>query len=867
MYETIAHTPRLASFDEAARGRGTWLGARALLAALVALVIAGVSAGPASAGTVRPLADTFGSFGDPSGFALHAASDSLYVVDRSDSSVRKFDVGGGSPVPADFSSLGSPRLDGGGVPDVGSFAFDSPSGLAVDQSGGVTDGYLYVVNGAHGAVEVFDASGAFVGRITETPAGGLSGPMGVAVDGVGNVFVASAWSGSVDKFDSTVAVDDVAAYLGSVTGPDVGNPAGVAVDSTGQVYVTQMFGATSKFADAQFTPDPEADIGVPVDMGAGIAVAVNPADDHLFIDRGSEIVEYDPAGTQVGRSSQGFGSSTGLAVDGTNDLLYVADAQNTRGVVLGPGVEVDAPAVTTGAPSDVTSSSAHLTGSVDPGGSSQLSLTSWRFEYSTDAGGSWTPLADHGPIGGGSRPVAEDLGGLAPNQEVWVRLVATNAADTTTSDPVEVFTTDPAPPILDGAAPFASAITSTTATLNGTVNPNNSPTAYRFEYVTDTQYQVDGFASATNTPVGDAGSTIGDQTVSADITGLEAGALYHFRLVANNGTGGDVQGSEATFATAPDVPAGATDVTADAATLIGTIDSHGSAVSYRFEYGKTTAYGKATPLVANAPPTDGEVTTAISGLEPSTTYHVRVLATVNGQTATGPDGTFETLPAPSVTIAEATDITTTAVTLHANADTNGLAGSYTFTVTATDSPYVTTTPPAAVPADGVLSARVEGLPAGEGFTVQANVTAAGVTRHSAQASFATLPPAPYSPPATEPDLGYPPATKPPATRPPNRFRFRLVSSTTGKGRRGRLTLTFPRPGTVAITHRYLKPVRRTVQAGKATIRLTLNKAGRRALRKSHKPRRTIAYTVRYAPESGAPATRRATLTFKRKATR
>jgi hypothetical protein len=87
----------------------------------------------------------------------------------------------------------------------------------------------------------------------------------------------------------------------------------------------------------------------------------------------------------------------------------------------------------------------------------------------------------------------------------------------------------------------ASAVTATTATLNGTVSPNKEDTAYWFEYGTTTSY---GSQTAESGPArGNA-----DRAASADVTGLAANTTYHFRLVARNPSG-TIVGADATFTT------------------------------------------------------------------------------------------------------------------------------------------------------------------------------------------------------------------------------------------------------------------------------------------------------------------------------
>lgn len=89
----------------------------------------------------------------------------------------------------------------------------------------------------------------------------------------------------------------------------------------------------------------------------------------------------------------------------------------------------------------------------------------------------------------------------------------------------------------------ASNVASTSATLNGTVNPEGAATTYQFEYGTTTAY-----GSVSPASPGSAGSGISAVPEAANITGLTATTTYHYRLNATNVTG-TTHGSDQTFAT------------------------------------------------------------------------------------------------------------------------------------------------------------------------------------------------------------------------------------------------------------------------------------------------------------------------------
>jgi subtilisin family serine protease len=95
----------------------------------------------------------------------------------------------------------------------------------------------------------------------------------------------------------------------------------------------------------------------------------------------------------------------------------------------------------------------------------------------------------------------------------------------------------------------ANEIASTSATLNGTVNPNGLPTTAWFEWGTTTTY-------GNNTATTSLGNGSAALPVSAPLSGLTPGMTYHYRGVANNTTGTSYGGDQS-FVTLRFVGAGA----------------------------------------------------------------------------------------------------------------------------------------------------------------------------------------------------------------------------------------------------------------------------------------------------------------------
>jgi hypothetical protein len=87
----------------------------------------------------------------------------------------------------------------------------------------------------------------------------------------------------------------------------------------------------------------------------------------------------------------------------------------------------------------------------------------------------------------------------------------------------------------------ASSVTSSGATLNGSVNPRGAATTYRFDYGTSTGY-------GKSTTAGSAGSGTSAVNESAHLSGLAASTTYHYRIEATNSTG-TTYGADKTFTT------------------------------------------------------------------------------------------------------------------------------------------------------------------------------------------------------------------------------------------------------------------------------------------------------------------------------
>ncbi len=92
---------------------------------------------------------------------------------------------------------------------------------------------------------------------------------------------------------------------------------------------------------------------------------------------------------------------------------------------------------------------------------------------------------------------------------------------------------------------------------------------------------------------------------------------------------------------------GVSSVSASSAVLHGAVNSKGQITSYTFQYGTTVAYGAQTPPAsAGSASATIHVSQALTGLQPYTTYHYRILASGPGGVTAGGGRTFTTAKVP-----------------------------------------------------------------------------------------------------------------------------------------------------------------------------------------------------------------------------
>ena len=213
---------------------------------------AGLAGGGGSADGTGSVAQ----FYTPLAVAVDSAGN-VYVADTYNETIRKITSAG------EVSTLAGEVGHGGHLDGTGSTAkFSHPSGVAVDSVGNVyVADFLFCtirkITSA-GVVTTFAGSWQYSGSANGTgSAARFSYPSGVAVDSAGNVYVADSGNNTIRKITSARVVTTLAGswqYSGSADGTGSAarfySPYGVAVDSAGNVFVAD----TGNYTIRKITP-------------------------------------------------------------------------------------------------------------------------------------------------------------------------------------------------------------------------------------------------------------------------------------------------------------------------------------------------------------------------------------------------------------------------------------------------------------------------------------------------------------------------------------------------------------------------------------------------------------------------------------
>ena len=371
--------------------------------------------------------------------------------------------------------------------------------------------------------------------------------------------------------------------------------------------------------------------------------------------------------------------SSGLNIGTINPGWPSQGSVVVRFRAAGSGTQGSAPTVQTNAATNVQQTSATLNGSVNPNGAN----TAYWFEYGTTQSFGNTTSQQNAGTGTSAQSVSASLTSLVANTTYYFRIDAQNQYGTVQGNTMS-FTTSGQQgntPIVQTLA--ATNVQQTSATLNGSVNPNGADTQYWFEIGT-TQ------SLGSQSPSQDIGSGTSAQQVTLPVSSLSPNTTYYFRVDAQNQYGTS-QGSILSFTTggqqgsAPIVITNAaTNVQQTSATLNGSVNPNGATATYWFEYGTTYNLGNTTVQQNLGSGTYAQqVSSYLSSLQNNTTYYFRIDAQnqygmVQGSILSFTTGGGYSGSAPIVVTNSATNVQQNSAMLNGSVNPNGSSATYWF---------------------------------------------------------------------------------------------------------------------------------------------------------------------------------------------
>ena len=539
-----AHSSAMGATEDAAP-RSSVAGARLARAskrAAVGCVLAALglslAAAPASAGLYhpQPFACSFGKDGTSNPgtrfeagvhrVAFQQAAKALYVVGESNGPYG-FDAlsvcpGAGYPLLPGFAPLPTPKIQ-------------AEADIDVDNSEDASKGDIYISN--REALLGYDDKGSGLPGFPISVSSANNEWRAIAVDPSGNVWAADFQhivheygpaGVELDRLNLSQSVALGGTWIRSLD-----------IDAADDLFVDSGNGVWD-------LPAPAYEEALEIDPEVAAAITVDRSTGDLYVAHEKQIDRYRADGALLEQfpASPPAGKFTGIAIDEASKAVYAYEDGGGAG-------EVDVfqattlPDLATAPLSDPTETTVTLHGSVHPDG---LALSGCEFEWVSEEAFQATgfeSLASGGeaecepPFGSiptsGTTSISAALHGLTPGETYRYRISASNENGTNDTKGTPPTFALASPTVETVGSPIRSA---TSARLDSRVDPHGIATEYRFEYLTEAQFQADGesFGAGTETtPSHSAGEGALTELVSQQVGELQPATTYRYRVIADNG--------------------------------------------------------------------------------------------------------------------------------------------------------------------------------------------------------------------------------------------------------------------------------------------------------------------------------------------
>jgi sugar lactone lactonase YvrE len=626
-----------------------------------------VPAGGGAAIAIDPMVNGHG-LNYPCGMAIDGAGD-LFIADVDNARVIEVPAGGGAAIAID------PTVNGKGLV--------YPVTLALDSAGDLFIADLF----ANQVVEVPAGGGAAIAIAPSVNGESLNQPYGVAVDAAGNLFIAD--SGNSRLLEVPAGGGAVAVLNTAVNGQGLSGPVNIALDNAGDVFIADSgnnrvvevqrsqppllsFAATQV---GSFSSDSPQTVQVENIGNASLAFPIPSAGNNPSI---SANFTLNSSGTLACPLVTPTSTAPGMLVAGDACLLAISFEPASAGGVSGTLTLTDN-SLNAAGPSSATQSISLI------GDMPLASLSATGLSFGAQAVG--TPSASQQVmltnIGGASMAIASiGVTGVNASSFVFTSPCGTSLAAGANCiieghfTPAAAGALTAAITIADNAGGSPQTVTlAGTGVYPATVSVNTSSSSITTAQSLTVTVAVSG-VSGNPTPTGSVTLTIGnysslptalssgsativvspgsltvgtDSIVAAYTPDSSSSSVYS----AASGTS-SVTVTAASTAIAPTTTTGvASAITANAATLAGTVNPNGADTHYWFLYGASSTLSGASQTASvdlGSIAAADSITANISGLSVGTMYYYQAVAENSAGTTSGSINSFTTTAPPYFSI-------------------------------------------------------------------------------------------------------------------------------------------------------------------------------------------------------------------------